>query len=302
MDNGRYVIVGLGELLWDLFPQGRKMGGAPANFAFHSAALGDTGIVASRVGDDRLGLDILTELRGLGLDDAWVQRDERRATGTVNVELDVRGQPHYTITEDVAWDHLAWTDAWQALAERADAVCFGSLAQRHPASRATIRQFLQAVRRDRTLRVFDVNLRQAFYSPDVLDSSLRMADIVKLNEDELPRVLQELGKAVEGPVSADARSLIGAYGLRMACVTRGERGSVLVTPDRVSEHRGYSVELIDPVGAGDAFTAALVHHYLRGGSLDRMSDAANRLGAWVAGREGATPAPEEEVVAEVVRG
>lgn len=298
MSDTKRVIVGLGELLWDLFPQGRVMGGAPANFAFHAAALGDEGVVVSRVGEDALGRELLDRLSGLGLSVAGIQRDETHPTGTVQVELDASGQPHYTITEGVAWDHLAWNDELESLAARTDAVCFGSLAQRHPVSRATIRRFLGSLR-EGALRVFDVNLRQHFHSGPVLDESLRLADVAKLNLEELPRVLEAVGETPTGEVPSDARSLLGRYALNLVCVTRGEHGSVLVTASEVSEHAGYVVQMADPVGAGDAFTAALVHHYLRGADPARMNKAANRLGSWVAAQVGGTPRAGADVVAAV---
>src|SRR5947209_10905452 len=179
-----FVTVGLGELLWDLLRSGRQAGGAPANFAYITTVLGDRGIVASRVGADALGLELEEKLRTLGLDTTFLQRDSEHATGTVQVESGENQQPEYRITENVAWDYLEWTPTWRALAEKADAICFGSLAQRSRKSLETIGQFLRAVRGD-AVRIFDVNLRGQFYCAEVVESSMRTADIVKMNHDEV---------------------------------------------------------------------------------------------------------------------
>ena len=294
MTSRRHTVVGLGELLWDLFPQGKQLGGAPANFAYMTALLGDRGIVASRVGTDRLGQEAVWQLASSGLDISSVQQDTQHATGTVRVEVDSKGQPEYRIVEDVAWDHLAWTEEWNSLAESADAVCFGSLAQRAERSCATIREFLRAVRPE-ALRIFDVNLRQSFFSAKVLQESAAQADILKLNHEEAPKVLQCMGQRFESDLAA-GRWLAKQFGIRIVCVTRGAKGSLLVTLTEQDEHAGFSVRVADTVGAGDAFTAALVHHALRGNSLRAMHEAANRLGAWVASQEGAMPEADEEVL------
>ena len=284
-----FTVVGLGEVLWDLLPGGKQLGGAPANFAYQAAALGDRGIVASRVGFDPLGDEICTRLAALSLTTRYVQRDPAHRTGTVRVELDASGQPEFTITEDVAWDALAWSQEWAALAAETDAVCFGSLAQRSPISRETIHRFLRATRPE-TVRLFDVNLRQDYYSPSVLDISFRRATIVKLNDAELPRVAALLlGLEEDEDEETTAGRLLLAYDLAMVCVTRGASGSLLVTEAGAIAHPGYRVQVADTVGSGDAFAAAVAHHWLRGASLAAIGNAANRLGAFVATQAGATP-------------
>jgi fructokinase len=283
----RFTVVGVGELLWDLFPNGKQLGGAPANFAYMTSLLGDEGIVASRVGNDALGRSAARRLQRIGLKSTYVQLDSMHPTGTVNVEVDSAGQPSFEIAESVAWDFFQWTTDWHDLAEKADAVCFGSLAQRSPRSCATIRAFLKTVG-DRTVRIFDVNLREAFYSKETLDESLRLTHIVKLNQDELKIVAKLLGHGGEEERLA-ARWLRDTYKLRLVCVTRGAGGSLLVSEKEISDHPGCEISVADTVGAGDAFTAALVYHYLRHASLATLSEAANRMGAWVAGQTGATP-------------
>ena len=290
MHNPQFTIVGLGELLWDLLPGGKQLGGAPSNFAYHAAALGDRGIAASRVGDDPGGEEIIARLEALGLPTRYLQRDPARPTGTVRVAVDAEGQPAFTCTQDVAWDALAWTPEWADLAAEADAVCFGSLAQRSPVSHETIQRFLRATR-PKAVRIFDVNLRRDDDSPGVLDISLRRATIVKLNEAELPRVARFVGLEIEVDEDQEstARRLLRAYDLALVCVTRGARGSLLVTEAEAAAHPGYQVQVADTVGAGDAFTAAVAHHWLRGASLAAINEAANRLGSYVATQAGATP-------------
>jgi fructokinase len=290
MSGRTYTIVGLGELLWDLLPAGKQLGGAPANFAYITNLLGDKGIPASRIGHDTLGDAALQRLTQLGLSAEFVQRDNVHPTGTVKVEIDNSGQPRFDILQPVAWDFLEWTKPWQQLASEADAVCFGSLAQRSQQSQSTIRSFLKATR-PQAVRVFDVNLRQNFYSRQVLAESMNLATIVKLNHEELPKIMHlfELENRRE---KDSARRLLALHDLKLICVTRGHGGSLLVSADECSEHAGIKINVADTVGAGDAFTAALVHGYLRAAPLAQINETANRVGAWVASQSGATPAPK----------
>jgi fructokinase len=283
-------VVGLGEVLWDLLPGGACLGGAPANFAYITALMGNQGIVASRVGEDSRGIEALRRMEELGLDIDHVQTDRSHPTGTVNVEVDGNGQARYEILHPVAWDFLEWTEDWQKLAKQADAVCFGSLAQRSGASQATIRKFLKATSPG-TLKVFDVNLRQSYYSQEVLAESMQLADIIKLNDEELPKIMG-LSNLVYKDELSSAKKLIEKYALKVVCVTRGGRGSLLVRGKDVSEHPGFKVRVADTVGSGDAFTAGLVHEYLHGASLGLMNEVANLVGAWVASEVGAMPAPK----------
>jgi fructokinase len=290
MTEEKRTVVGLGELLWDLLPSGRQLGGAPANFAYITNLLGDSGIPASRIGDDALGDAARQRLIDLGLNAAFVQKDPIHATGTVKVEIDKAGQPRFDILHPVAWDFLEWTPSWQQLAAEVDAVCFGSLAQRSSPSQSTIRAFLHATRSS-AVRVFDVNLRQNFYSREVLAESMKLATIVKLNHEELPRIVRLFELETQGERDS-ARSLLTMHDLKLLCVTRGDRGSLLISQneDEYDEHPGVRVKVVDTVGAGDAFTAALVHGYLRGAPLREINETANRVGAWVASQSGATPA------------
>jgi fructokinase len=287
----KLTTVGLGELLWDIFPEGRQLGGAPANFAYMTNLLGDEGIVASRVGNDDLGEAAKQQLERLGLGTSSIQHDPTYRTGIVQVEVDRKGQPTFQIAEPVAWDAFEWTAGWQTLAQRADAVCFGSLAQRCARSRETMHSFLKTIRPE-TTRVFDVNLRQSFYSSQILADSAKQADIIKLNHDELPTVVELLGFPFHDQDSA-AQWLRHTFHAKLVCITRGARGSLLVGEYAKHEHPGIPVQVADTVGSGDAFTAALVYHYLRRASLQTMNEAANQMGSWVASQNGATPVPDQ---------
>jgi fructokinase len=297
MTEAKRVVVGIGELLWDLLPSGKQLGGAPANFAYITNLLGDRGIVASRLGDDAPGKEALERLRQLGVTTAFVQKDSLHPTGTVKVELD-NGQPRFEILQPVAWDSLEWTPAWKQLTSEAHAVCFGSLAQRSEPSRATIRRFLHATRPD-AMRIFDVNLRQNFYSKEVLEESLKLATIVKLNNEELPVVASLLGLDTTG-TRESARHLLASFDLKLVCITRGRSGSILFSADEFCEHAGFKVKIADAIGAGDAFTAALIHGYLNNRSLSEINENANRVGAWVASQHGGMPSPGEYGLARIL--
>ena len=283
-------VVGLGEVLWDLLPECTCLGGAPANFAYITTLMGDQGIVASRVGEDSRGVEALRRMEELGLDIDHVQTDREHPTGVVNVKIDVQGFAHYDIAQPVAWDFLEWTLAWQRLAENADAVCFGSLAQRSEKARTTIRRFLDVMSPD-AVKVFDVNLRQSYYSPEILSESMKLADIVKVNDEELPKIMG-LFNLPHKDERSSAQRLTCEYRLKLVCVTRGGRGSLLVRGEESSEHPGFRVHVADTVGSGDAFTAGLVHEYLHGAPLALMNEVANLVGAWVASEVGAMPTPK----------
>jgi fructokinase len=294
------LVVGLGEILWDLLPTGKHLGGAPANFAYITNLLGNKGVVASRVGNDPFGAEATRKMRDLGLSCSYVQHDSANPTGIVNVKLDGKGGHRFEIEEPSAWDFFEWSAEWQNLAAKADAVCFGSLAQRAPRSRETIRQFVSSTRPG-AVRVFDVNLRGNFYSPEVMDHSMKLAGIVKMNHEEVPQVMQLCGLAA-GDEPSSARRLMDRYGLQLVCVTRGCKGSLLITRERSSEQPGVPIEVADTVGAGDAFTAGMVHEYLDGSSLEVMGETANLVGAWVASQTGPTPlAPDGRLQVSAVK-
>ena len=281
------VVAGIGEMLWDVYPDRAHFGGAPANFACHAASLGAESWMVSAVGDDALGDSALDSLRALGVRCDLVGRDPVHPTGRVLVALDAAGQPQYEIERDTAWDHLAWSDELARFAARCDAVCFGSLGQRSPASRAAIRRFLEAVP-PHALRVFDVNLRQRFYYRDVIEASLALASAVKLNDEELP-IVAELWGISRGAPRETLRALMARYGLRIAALTRGPRGALLFGDDADDECAAPPSTAVDTVGAGDSFTATMVMGVLRGLPLDRINRHANAVASFVCSQAGATP-------------
>ncbi len=277
----RPVVVGLGEVLWDRFPDGDRLGGAPANVAYTASRLGAEGRIASRVGADEPGRRLKRELaaRGLPVDD--IQDDPALPTGSVAVEL-LAGQPRYVIATPAAWDALEFTPAWERLAARADAVCFGTLARRDPRSRAAIGRFLERVPR-RGVRLFDLNLRQSFYDLDVIEAGLRAANALKLNEEEGQRLAALLG----APAEAVIARLFEAYPLEWIALTRGAAGCELHSRGETVRAAAPPVACVDAVGAGDAFTAALLLGLAGRRPLREIAERANRLGAHVASRPGA---------------
>ena len=277
------VIVGIGEILWDMLPSGKALGGAPANFAYHAGRLGEEGWAVSAVGDDALGREILDLVASKGLHSLIAVTD--KPTGTVQVSLDERGVPTYNIMEDVAWDNIPFTADMDALAKRADAVCFGSLVQRM-GSRASVLRFIRSMRPD-ALKVFDINLRQHYYSQDVLETSLRLADILKINDEEIGIVASMFG--LGGDARDACRALIETFGLKLVILTRGAEGSEIITANEVIPQGVGDVEVIDTVGAGDSFTAAFVVAYLRGDSLAEAQRLASETASYVCSRKGAMP-------------
>jgi fructokinase len=294
------LMVGLGELLWDLLPSGKVLGGAPANFVYMSALLGDKGVVASRVGIDNLGHETCQVMQKLGLNIEYLQHDEHHETGTAGIAFDQEGQPEFKINTPAAWDFFEWTPAWQKLAEVTDVVCFGSLAQRSPVSASTIERFLNHMP-DTALCICDANLRQPHFNSETLQRSFQHADIVKVNSAELEQIAVLL-KMDGGAEDQLAQKLLERFGLKLVCVTRGGQGSLIVSSDRVIVNNGFSVKVADPIGAGDAFTACLAHYYVRGADLDEIGERANRFGAWVASQIGATPAIEGAQLQDILGG
>jgi len=280
------IVVGLGETLWDLFPDGAVWGGAPGNVACDAAGLGARSFMVSRVGCDSLGDQGIAALDSLRVDCSQMQRDPRHPTGTVAVTLGPAGDASYVFAADTAWDNLAWAAGLDQLAGEADAVCFGTLGQRSEESRKTIRRFLAAAQK--AVRVFDVNLRQHFHSPDLIRDSLALATVLKLNEEELPVVAAACGETEKDPVAA-VRAIAVRHGLRLAALTRGAAGSVLVAGGEVSSRPAAARVIVDTVGAGDAFTAAVITGLLRERPLEAIHDHASRLAAYVCGQRGATP-------------
>ena len=284
MDN---LIIGMGEALWDVLPTGKKIGGAPANFAFHVSQFGLPSCVVSAIGDDSLGKEIVENLTSKGLR----QHIETvpYPTGTVHVEIDQTGIPLYDIKENVAWDNIPYTEHLDALAKRTKAVCFGSLAQRNVVSRETINHFLDTMPKDDdSLVVFDVNLRQGFYNKEILCKSMQNCNILKINDEELITVSRMFGyPGID--LQDKCWILLGKYNLKMLILTCGINGSYVFTPGNVSFQPTPKVEVADTVGAGDSFTAAFIASILKGKSVTEAHTIAVKTSAYVCTQKGAMP-------------
>jgi len=291
MNASPHIVVGLGEALWDMLPAGKHLGGAPLNFAYIASLLGEHAVIASRIGNDSLGTEIQTELAGRHLDTGGIQNDSKLLTGTVDVRFR-GGQPEYEIRQPVAWDALEWTPKWREIAAKCDAVCFGSLAQRAPKSRQTIQNFLENTRPG-CLRVFDINLRRPFYGREVVESSLHLANILKLNDLELPEIAAIVSLRGDS-TEALMQELLDQFGLKIVLVTCGEHGATAANEEKIASHPGFKVRVRDTIGAGDAFTAAAIHCILRGIDLEKTLAFANKWASWVASQAGAMPPIVEE--------
>lgn len=287
MNNTKDIVVGMGEALWDVLPEGKKIGGAPANFAYHVSQFGLPSCVVSAVGEDALGKEIVENFTSKGLNQ--LIDEVPYPTGTVQVEIDPAGIPQYDIKENVAWDNIPYTDLLADLAGRTKAVCFGSLAQRNVVSRDTINSFLDAMPdTDGTLKVFDVNLRQGFYTKEILCNSMKRCNILKINDEELVAVSRMFGyPGID--LQDKCWILLGKYNLRMLILTCGINGSYVFTPGNVSFQPTPKVEVADTVGAGDSFTAAFIASILKGKSVAEAHSLAVRTSAFVCTQKGAMP-------------
>ena len=281
------IVVGMGEALWDVLPEGKKIGGAPANFAYHVSQFGLPSCVVSAIGDDALGKEIIENFTSKGLDQLIAEVPY--PTGTVQVEIDQTGIPLYDIKETVAWDNIPYTEHLDALAKRTKAVCFGSLAQRNVVSRETINHFLDTMPKDDdSLIVFDVNLRQGFYNKEILCKSMQNCNILKINEEELITVSRMFGyPGID--LQDKCWILLGKYNLKMLILTCGINGSYVFTPGNVSFQPTPKVEVADTVGAGDSFTAAFIASILKGKSVTEAHTIAVKTSAFVCTQKGAMP-------------
>ena len=293
--NKNHIVVGIGEVLWDILPEGRRIGGAPANFAYHVLQLGMQGVVVSAVGDDALGKQILDEFRAKSL--TGIIATVPYPTGTVQVNLDNQGIPQYAITENVAWDNIPFTTELDDLARHTRAVCFGTLAQRSATTRATIHRFIEAMPHDsKTLIVFDANLRQSYYARDILEQSLAHCNILKINDEELCIIFKTLGDTdidlrslQPETISRYAAKFISRYNLKMVILTCGINGSYIFTPEITSFLPTPKVDVIDTVGAGDSFTATFVASILIDKSVVEAHRKAVNVAAYVCPQSGAMP-------------
>ena len=291
-------IIGFGELLWDLLPGGKMPGGAPFNFAFHCHQLGWPSFMVSKLGKDDLGAELSGKVVELGLSTDFIQRDENHKTGTVQVTLNASGHPEYEIVRNVAWDHLEWQPSMEMLAKSCAAVCFGTLGQRSEVTRKTLEKFLSRCSKN-VIKVFDINLRQDFYTRQIIDESLRQADWLKLNHEEL-EILNDLLGLRADDVGESVEVLRRRYKLDLVAVTMGENGCLIHSGNERIYHRGLRVDVADTVGAGDAFTAGMLVNFLKGKSVADSSFRANILASKVASKVGGVPSLNEEERAEIV--
>jgi fructokinase len=281
-----FNVIGIGEVLWDMLPAGPQLGGAPANFAWHARSLGTRARVITRIGQDGLGEKILQLFQKQGLPSNTIQVDDQAPTGTVAVTLSGDGLPTYTIHENVAWDRLAVTPAALEAITKADAICFGTLAQRSEPSRTTIQTLLAAAPKN-ALRLLDLNLRQDYYSRELIEQSLRLANVLKLNDAELAILAKLLN--LPSSTRAQIEHLAQQYSLQWVALTRGSDGSLLYQSGRWSDCPGAPVTIADTVGAGDAFAAAMVMGLLHKLDLDLINARANEVARYVCSCAGATP-------------
>lgn len=280
----RPVVAGIGELLWDILPGGENLGGAPINFAYMIAAMGGVGIPVSTVGDDERGHRALAELAHTGLSVECISTITGPPTGTVDARIDDEGVASYSFPDDVAWDHLLINEPAHLLKKSLRAICFGTLAQRYAANRRTLRSYLDTLNPE-CIRVCDLNLRQHFYSKETLLFCLHCCTVLKINDEEL-EVLAKM-MSLSGNTPEQLSRLISEFDLDMAALTRGGRGSIIMTRDCFASHPGYGATPVDTIGAGDSFTAAVVLGLLGGRELAEISSVANRLAAYVCTQSGA---------------
>lgn len=286
MENNNKYVVGIGEVLWDVLPEGKKLGGAPANFAYHVSQFGLNSRVVSAIGNDKLGTEIERDFSEKGLE--GIIEKVAYPTGTVQVSLDDNGVPNYTIKENVAWDNIPFTTALKELAQHTCAVSYGSLAQRNIVSRETIHAFLDAMPKEGAYKIFDINLRQNFYTKDIICESLERCNVLKINDEELVAVSRLFGyPGID--LQDKCWILLAKYNLKMLILTCGVNGSYVFTPGHVSFVETPKVAVADTVGAGDSFTAAFVSAVLRGLSVSEAHKLAVNVSAYVCTQNGAMP-------------
>lgn len=284
--NNKYV-VGIGEVLWDVLPDGKKIGGAPANFAYHVSQFGLNSRVVSAIGNDKLGTEIEQDFASKGLQ--GIIEKVAYPTGTVQVVLDDNGIPNYSIKENVAWDNIPFTPALKKLAQHTCAVSYGSLAQRNIVSRETIHAFLNAMpNREDVYKIFDINLRQGFYTKEIICESLERCNVLKINDEELVAVSRLFGyPGID--LQDKCWILLAKYNLKMLILTCGVNGSYVFTPGHFSFVETPKVAVADTVGAGDSFTAAFVAAILKGLPVSEAHKLAVNVSAYVCTQNGAMP-------------
>ena len=294
-DDRPKAILAVGEVLWDLLPDGRRLGGAPFNFAYRADSLGDRGLMVSRLGRDNLGDKALAAVGRLGMDTRLLQRDDAHPTGTVQVHFNKKGIPDYFIVPDVAYDHIAFTAALREAVTQADCLCFGTLVQRSTTTRKTLQVLLEEAAD--CLKILDINLRKDCYSRATVEYSLRHADLLKLNDDEV-RTLGDLLDMSNGDPLGFCDAIMERYPVQHCLVTFGEHGALIRSRTGAGIYEpGCRVDVVDTLGSGDAFTAGFAHRYLRGHTVRDACRFGNMLGALVATQMGGTEPVSAQAVA-----
>ena len=283
------AIISFGEVLWDLFPDGERFGGAPANFACHSAILGAEVSMASAVGNDQRGEKAVAILSGYGIDVSLINVVDDLATGAVGITLDSAGKPQYEIHEGVAWDRIPWTEGLAAQVAKSDAMYFGTLGQRSKVSRDTIRLAIETARKAKVARVLDVNLRAPYFTNDLIRESVENASILKLSDEELPEVCSACRIQSDATLDAVLQRLLETMQLDVVVVTRGAEGATLATQAGVVTQPGIPTTVRDTVGAGDSFTAAFLVGLLRNDPHEKILRKACEIASEVCGHSGAVP-------------
>lgn len=281
-----FTIAGIGELLWDILGDTETLGGAPINFTHHASSLGADGFAISTIGDDIRGATALIELQKRNMSCDHITTAQNGMTGYVQARIDQLGVAAYEFPDNVAWDNIILQESTKSLAKTLDAVCFGSLAQRSIQSRNVIQNYLKSTG-EKTLKVFDLNIRQQFYTEEIIYTSLKIADVLKLNDDEI--LLMATMHGLQGDDNSTLEYLVNTYQLQLAALTRGAKGSLLITPTQQSDRQGFASEIVDTIGAGDSFTAATVIGFLNGTPLENINEHANRVAAFVCSQKGAMP-------------
>lgn len=279
------LVVGLGEVLWDMLPEGRKIGGAPVNFAYHAGQFGIDSMAVSAIGNDKLGEDTIAEMNGKHLNHIFPSVPY--PTGSVQVKLDEKGVPAYDIKENVAWDNIPFTNEIESVARNCQAVCFGSLAQRNAVSRSTIRKFIESTPSG-CIRIFDINLRQNFYTREVIRDSLELCNILKINDEEI-MLVSGMFNYDSSNIENVCRTIMEDFSLEMVILTCGTKGSYIFTKGGVSFMPTPKVNVADTVGAGDSFTGSFCAAILRGLPVAEAHKKAVEVSAYVCTQNGAMP-------------
>lgn len=290
------IVIGLGEVLWDMLPSGKQLGGAPANFAYHAGQFGYDALAVSAIGKDALGEETIAALENKNLN--YIIPKVDFPTGTVGVTLDADGVPTYDITRDVAWDNVPFTSEMENAAKNCMAVCFGSLAQRNKVSHNTIKSFIKATPKE-CMRIFDINLRQNFYTKELIEESLKMANVLKINDEELVKIIEIFKFPASLPTDELCKKLLSDYNLNIVVLTCGTLGSDVYTKNYHSYQPTPKVEVADTVGAGDSFTGAFCAAMLSGKSVEVAHRLAVKVSAYVCTQKGAMPVIPDELKDEV---